>query len=136
MERTFQHNMIVRQEHLNQYGSLFGGRVLSVIDELAFIACQRTWPGRNFVTRLVEDCEFTAPAHLGDMLEFNFGVESVGRSSVWVRVEMLIWDGWSSQSRKSFDGRVLMVCVDEQGKSRPVEEIGRASCRERVSRHV
>lgn len=121
MERTFKHQMIVRQEHLNQYGSLFGGRVLSVIDELAFIACQRTYPGRNFITHLVEDCEFTAPAHLGDMLEFSFHIESVGRTSVWVRVEMLIYDGKSQRAEKSFDGRVLMVCVNKQGQSTPVE---------------
>ena len=73
----FQHHMVVRQEHLNQYGNLFGGRVLSVIDELAFIACARTYPENNFVTRAVEDAAFISPAVLGDVLEFNFGIENI-----------------------------------------------------------
>jgi len=121
MEKGFQHYMLVRQEHLNQYGSLFGGRVLSVIDELAFIACARTYPGRNFVTRMVEDAAFTAPAKLGDVLEFTFGIQSVGRTSVWVEVAMLIHEaaGGGGPSR-SFDGRVLMVCVDAAGNAVPV----------------
>ncbi len=116
----FQHHMVVRQEHLNQYGSLFGGRVLSVIDELAFVACARAYPESNFVTRAVEDAAFIAPAMLGDLLEFNFGIEKVGRTSVRVRVEMIIYNGKTGKASKSFDGCVIMVCVDSEGKATTV----------------
>ena len=122
MARSFQHHMIVRQEHLNQYGNLFGGRVLAVIDELAFIACARTFPGRNFLTRAVQDAEFTAPARLGDMLQFDFAIEQVGRTSVRVRVRMTIHDGMGGPGVKSFDGAVVMVCVDESGRATPVQQ--------------
>ena len=122
MTTKLQHHMLVRQEHLNQYGNLFGGCVLSVIDELAFVTCSRTYPGKNFVTRAVQNAEFTAPATLGDVLEFNFGVESVGRTSIKVHVEMIIYDGRTSEGRKSFDGRVVMVCVDANGMPVPVQE--------------
>jgi acyl-CoA hydrolase len=116
MPLDFQHHMLVRQEHLNQYGSLYGGAVLGVIDELAFIACTRTYPGRNFVTRAVIDAEFRAPAYLGDMLQFGFGIEHVGKTSVHVRVEMLVHDREGGRPARSFDGTVVMVCVDEQGE--------------------
>ena len=108
--------MIVRHEHLNQYGNLFGGRVLAVIDELAFITCSRTWPSRNFVTRAVHNAEFTAPARLGDVLEFNFGIERIGRTSVHVRVEMIVHETRTGKGVKSFDGLVIMVCVDAAGR--------------------
>ena len=120
MARKFGHYLLVRQEHLNQYGNLFGGRVLAVIDELAFIACARTFPGRNFVTRAVERAEFTAPARLGDILEFSFWVERVGKTSVTVRVRMAIVGGSRKQVVVSFDGAVVMVCVDEEGRAVPV----------------
>ena len=120
MELDFQHHTIVRQEHLNQYGSLFGGRVLSVIDELAFIVCARKYPEHNFVTRAIENAAFIAPAILGDMLEFNFGIESTGRTSVRVKVEMIVYNGKSGKANKSFDGCVIMVCVDSAGNAIPV----------------
>ncbi len=120
MPRDLEHHLIVRQEHLNQYGSLFGGVVLAVIDELAFIACSRRYPGRNFVTRAVLDAEFTAPAYLGDMLEFGFGIEHVGKSSVHVRVEVLVRDGSGGRPERTFDGTVVMVCVDADGEPVPV----------------
>jgi hypothetical protein len=79
-----------------------------VIDELAFIACARTYPENNFVTRAVEDAAFIAPAVLGDVLEFNFGIENVGRTSVRVRVEMIIYNGRTGKTSKSFDGCVVL----------------------------
>jgi acyl-CoA hydrolase len=122
MSQNFQHHMIVRHEHLNQYGNLFGGRVLAAIDELAFIACARTYPGRNFVTRAIQHAEFLAPARLGDVLEFTFGVERVGTTSVTVRVKMAIHSGQISEKAESFDGAVVMVCVDGNGKPVSVRE--------------
>jgi len=110
MKYQFHHQMIVRQEHLNQYGSIFGGRVLSVIDELAFIACARTYAGYNFVSRAIENAVFNAHARRGDLLEFNFGVESIGNTSVRVEVETLVYNAQSREVKKSFDGRVVMVC--------------------------
>ncbi len=55
------------------------------------------------------------------MLEFRFGVESVGRSSVTVRVAMIIRDGKTGREAQSFDGTVVMVCVDDAGEPVPVE---------------
>ena len=120
--KKYQHYMVVRQEHLNQYGSLFGGRVLSVIDELAFIACAQTYPEHNFVTRAIEDAAFIAPALLGDILEFSFSIASTGHTSVRVRVEMLVVSGKTRKANKSFDGCVIMVCVDSEGNSMPIHE--------------
>ena len=121
MARTYQHHMIVRQEHLNQYGNLFGGHVLGVIDELAFIACARTYPGRNFLTRAVRDAEFTVPARLGALLQFDFGIERVGNTSVQVGVTMRIVPADGGPPVTSFDGTVVMVCVDALGRPTRVE---------------
>ena len=121
MPRNFQHHMIVRQEHLNQYGNLFGGRVLAVVDELAFIACSRTYPGRNFVTRAVKQAEFSAPARLGDVLQFDFGIDRVGRTSVSVGVALTVHKMQSNERLKSFDGQVVMVCVGDDGRPQAVE---------------
>jgi acyl-CoA hydrolase len=122
MNKLFGHHIIVRQEHLNQYGYLFGGHVLSIIDELAYVASVRTFPGRNFVTRAIKHAEFMAPARLGDLIEFQFGVEKVGRTSVQVRVKMYVrCGGCKGGGKLSFDGKVIMVCVDAQGVPSPIQ---------------
>ena len=115
--RVYEHQTIVRQEHLNQYGNLFGGYVLLWIDELAFI-------GRNFVTRALHRAEFHATAHLGDMLEFAFAVDHVGRTSVHVHVHMSVVNrNDPDELHLSFDGTVVLVCVDDDGQPIPVRRV-------------
>lgn len=111
---------IVRQEHLNQYGCLFGGFLLLAIDELAFIAAMKTFPGRHFLTRALERVEFHTPAQLGDILEFSATVERVGRTSVQVRVQVFVSHAAPNERTLTFDGLVVLVCVDRQGRAQPV----------------
>ena len=120
-KQKFEHYSVVRQEHLNQYGSLFGGYLLAMIDELAFVACVKTYPGKNFVTRALKDVEFHAPAHLGDVLEVNAHLEQVGRSSCRVRVQVFIAESRSGQRQLTFDGVVVMVCVDDKGVATKID---------------
>ena len=100
-----QHFRVVRQEHLNQYGSIFGGYLLQTIDEMAFVACVQRWPGKNFVTRAMNDIEFRTPARLGDVLD----------------VQVYIRQSRSNRRSLSFDGTVIMVCVDDRGDALPIE---------------
>ena len=124
MSEVFEHHMLVRQEHLNQYGNLFGGVVLRVIDEMAFIACVRTFLRQNFVTRAIEEAEFRAPAKLGDVLKFTAHVERIGNTSVTAHVRMEIVSTQTGEQSVSFDGRVVMVCVGPDGKPTPVPKGG------------
>ncbi len=41
---------LVLTEDLNQYGLLFGGRLLSWADEAGYIAASQDFPGARFVT--------------------------------------------------------------------------------------
>lgn len=121
VNREFTDFRVVRPEHLNHYGCLFGGYLLQIIDEMAYIACSMSFPGRNFVTRAMQDVEFHAPAHLGDILETTTVVEQICRSSVHVHAQVFIADSTGTRKRKkTFDGTVIFVCVGDNGESRAV----------------
>ncbi|MBN1435858.1 MAG: acyl-CoA thioesterase [Sedimentisphaerales bacterium] len=115
--RVFQDVRVVMPQHLNQYGSLFGGYLLGVIDEVAFIACIRRFPGRNFVTRAMDRVEFHAPAHLGDVVETRAEITRIGRTSIRVSVQACVEATGCEEKRLMFDGEVTMVCVDSLGNS-------------------
>jgi len=111
--KKYEHFCVVRQEHLNQYGSLFGGCLLSTIDELAFVVCSQSYPGHNFLTRALQNVEFHAPAHLGDVLEIAGWIEQVGHTSCRVRVQVHICQSHNANRQLTFDGVVIMVCVGD-----------------------
>lgn len=116
-----QHVAVVRQEHLNQYGNLFGGYLLQIIDELAFIAAVRAYPDHNFVTRAINNVQFHVPARLGDIIETIAELTSIGNTSCRVHICVYVAATRSRPRRLTFDGEVVLVCVDNQGQPIPVE---------------
>ena len=62
---------IVRPEHLNHHGSLFGGSLLRWVDEFAWIAAAKDFPGYRLVTRALDRVEFTTSVANGAILRFR-----------------------------------------------------------------
>lgn len=84
----FYSRRLVKPEHLNPANTLFGGQLLSWIDEEAaiFAACQMR--SSSHVTKLISEINFMTPARQGDILEFGLEVLSLGHSSITVRCKV------------------------------------------------
>ncbi len=70
---------VVRPEHLNHYGHLFGGCLLKWVDEIAWIAASRDNPGCRFVTIGMDRVEFHRGVHQGAVLRFDAKESCRGR---------------------------------------------------------
>ncbi|MCE9787242.1 acyl-CoA thioesterase [Shewanella chilikensis] len=79
---------LVKHEHLNPAGALFGGQLMSWIDEEAaiFAACQMK--SVSHVTKLISEINFMTPAKLGDVIEFGLELISLGHTSITIRCEV------------------------------------------------
>ncbi|MCO5142702.1 MAG: hypothetical protein M9962_06400 [Oligoflexia bacterium] len=75
---------IVMYEDLNAAGTIFGGRLVSWIDEgsAIFAGCQMN--ARRIVTKKISELIFNQPAKLGDMLEIWCKVINSGKTSLIV----------------------------------------------------
>src|SRR3954453_3783898 len=77
--------LLVRPEHLNHHGYLFGGRLLEWLDEQAYIAAiSRLKPEANLVTVAIDRVEFRFSVKQGSLLRFRSMLVHVGRSSLTV----------------------------------------------------
>ena len=76
---------LVRSEHLNHQGHLFGGDLMAEIDNIGFCMVRETYPSLVFVTRAA-DIAFERPARLGDIIVFSAHVERVGTTSITVGI--------------------------------------------------
>jgi len=107
---------IIKPQDLNAHGTLFGGAVLSWIDEEAaiFVLCQL---GKgNIVTKYMSEINFVDSAPLGEIIEIGMETVSFGRTSITVKCEV----------RTKFEkniiitiDKIVFVHVDEFGKSTP-----------------
>ena len=76
---------LVRSEHLNHEGNLFGGDLMAEIDTIAYCLLREKYHDRSFVTRAAE-ISFERPASLGATIIFEAKVLRVGTTSVQVGV--------------------------------------------------
>jgi acyl-CoA hydrolase len=109
---------IVRPEHLNHHGSLFGGQLLKWVDEIAWIVASREYPGYRLVTRAMDDVQFRTPVRSGSILHFHVRRARQGRSSVGYEVTVHADGPSRARERPVFTTRVTFVSVDRQGRKR------------------
>ncbi len=106
----------------NHMGSIFGGKVLAYIDEVAAISAMKH--SRSIVvTASIDSVNFLSPVTVGDVLTLEAFVTSTGRTSmeVYVRVKRESWKtGEQTLTTTSF---LTMVAVDNEGKPLEVPSV-------------
>jgi len=102
----------------NQYGTIFGGVMLSIIDQAGFAEARRH--GRHrWVTVAIDRVEFKQPVQLGDIVECWTSVERLGRTSVTLNVDVLAQRYDSGLTVQVTTARLTMVSVDASGVAIP-----------------
>ena len=111
--------LIAMPADTNANGDIFGGWVLSQMDQAGGIAAVERAKGR-VVTIAVEAMTFIRPVKVGDVLCVYTQIDKVGRSSMKVHIEAWARRFSSHVREKVTDAIFTMVAVDDQGKPRPV----------------
>ena len=111
--------LIAMPADTNANGDIFGGWVLSQMDQAGGIAAVERAQGR-VVTIAVEAMTFIRPVKIGDVLCVYTEVDHVGRTSMKIHIE-----AWSQRFRthireKVTDATFTFVAIDENGRPRPV----------------
>lgn len=113
---------VVRPEHLNHHGYLFGGIVLKWVDEFAWLFCSLDYKGCTMVTVAMDEVEFRQRISCGAILRFNVERERQGRTSVTYRVQVYGDEPGATQERFIFSTKVVFVRLDENGEKSPLPD--------------
>ncbi|MDP4624012.1 MAG: acyl-CoA thioesterase [Akkermansiaceae bacterium] len=99
---------------LNHYGSLFGGRLLSWVDEAAWIAASAEFPHCQFVTIGMDKVEFRHGVGDGTILRIHCEKAWKGKTSVTYKVS--VTDVKHSPDLSIFETSVTFVSVNDRGQ--------------------
>ncbi len=102
----------VKPEDLNPHGTLFGGTVLSWIDEEAAIYAICQLDSKNVVTKYISEIDFVHTARKGDIVEIGLEVSSMGKSSITLRC--LVRNKQTHQAIISIE-KLVFVNIDKNG---------------------
>ena len=103
----------------NANGDIFGGWVLSRMDQAGGIAAVERAQGR-VVTIALDAMTFIRPVKVGDVLEVYTEVESIGRTSMKVHVEAWARRFRTSGHEKVTDATFTFVAIGDDGRPRPI----------------
>jgi acyl-CoA hydrolase len=106
---------IIRSQHINSYGRLFGGYLMQWMDELAAIVSRRHC-GSEVTTAAVDNLNFKAGAYMGDMVALVGKLVYVGRTSMEVRIDAYVEDRTGIR-RNINRAYIVMVAVDQEGRA-------------------
>ena len=106
----------------NQYGTLFGGHTIRLMDQAAFIAASRHCRS-SVVTASSERVDFRIPVHQGQLVELVARVVATGRTSMTVEVEMFAEWLLSGKQQLCTRGRFVLVALDQRGRPTTVPKL-------------
>jgi len=102
----------------NHYGTIFGGVVLSYIDQAGFVEARRHGIHR-WVTAALDRVEFKAPIHVGDVINLYTTPTKFGTKSITILVEVEAERFTTGETVPVTAATMVMVAIDAQGTPIP-----------------
>lgn len=108
----------LKYEDINGDGRLFGGQLVSWIDEVAGTVAKRH-AGTRVTTASIDNLQFKNAAYLNDLVVIIGHITYVGRTSMEVRVDSYVEgvDGYRRPINRAF---LTLVALDDEKKPIPI----------------
>lgn len=109
--------VVMMPRDTNPHGTIFGGVILSYIDQAGAIAARREilqQGGRKelkYVTVAINRVEFKQPVQVGDVVRFETVIKRIGKTSVTVHIDVTSERG--GENIHVTDAEVVYVGIDE-----------------------
>ena len=99
----------------NHHNTMFGGKVMEMMDEVAFMTATR-FARKSFVTVSCDRIDFKKPIPADTLVELIGKVKYVGNSSLKVNVEVFVEEMYEEKREKAVSGDFTLVALDENKK--------------------
>ncbi len=102
----------------NAYGDIFGGWLVSLMDNGAGLTAARRAKGRA-VTIAIDGMQFLEPVKVGDEVSVYCEIEKVGRTSMMIAVEAWRRPRHVEEAAKVTEAKFTFVAIDDDGQTAP-----------------
>ena len=112
--------VVMMPKDTNAHGTIFGGVILSYIDQAAAVEAKRH--GAAFiVTVAMREVVFHQPVNVGDLVSFYTRLVRIGRTSITVAVEVFSQPGEGLGNRlRVTEAEVTFVNLDMNRRPSPI----------------
>lgn len=97
----------------NHHNTMFGGTVMEMMDEVAFMTATR-FARKSFVTVSCDKIDFKKPIPADTIVELIGKVKYVGNTSVKVNVEIFVEEMFAQTRHKAVSGDFTLVAINDE----------------------
>jgi acyl-CoA thioesterase YciA len=115
--------------------SLFGGNMLSLLDEAAAAYACQLCDSPRMVTKKIEEVVFQSPVKVGNILKIYGSVDKIGNTSITLNLEARKHNVYTGQQKLVCSTKVVFVRIDDEGSPVPISERVKNRYYERVEKY-
>ncbi|MCB9846285.1 MAG: acyl-CoA thioesterase [Phycisphaeraceae bacterium] len=120
-ERALALRVVMMPRDTNVYGTVFGGVILSYIDQAGFVECRRH--GRHrWVTASMDRVDFKAPVQVGDIVSLYARPTRMGTKSITVQIDVEAERYAGTEVAHVTQATVTLVSVGPDGRPIPFRD--------------
>jgi acyl-CoA hydrolase len=116
------HEHLVRPQHTNALGKLFGGELVSWIDICA-ASCAMRHAKKTVVTASIDAMHFFAPIPMGWLVTLDASVNYAGRTSCEVGVRVMALHPLTDEEHHTASAYLTFVALDSHGRPTPMPPV-------------
>ena len=113
---------VCKKHDLGVHNNLFGGVMLSWVDELAVAFVNEICHSPNMVTLKMEEVLFKSPVKENNLIKFYGQIDRIGSKSITVTLEARKFNVYSHEEAVVCTTRLIFVRLDDDGKSIPIAQ--------------
>ncbi len=99
----------------NHHNTMFGGKVMEMMDEVAFMTATR-FARKSFITVSCDRIDFKKPIPADTLVELIGNVKYVGNTSIKVNVKIFVEEMYNEIREQVISGDFTLVAIDEHQK--------------------
>ena len=104
------------------HGNLFGGEMLSILDESGAVYCCQICDTPRMVTKKIEEVIFQRPVKTGNLIKIYGGVEKIGTTSITINLEARKHNVYTGAQDLVCSTKMVFVRIDDEGAPVPISE--------------
>ena len=119
---VYRNSRLCMTKDLGLHGNMFGGKMMSLLDEVTSIFACEVCDTPKMITKKIEEVIFERPVKEGQIIKVYCGIDKIGNSSITITVEARGYNVYTEVEKLVCSTRMIFVRIDDDGNPIPISE--------------
>jgi acyl-CoA thioesterase YciA len=126
---------ICKQSDIGIHNNMFGGTILSIIDDASAAYVSQICDTQRVVTLKIDELIFVKPVHVGNILKVYGEVVEFGTTSITIYIEVRKHNVFTGLQSTVTHTKIKFVRIDDEGCPLHIHEFIKERYRERIKKY-